>query len=148
MQTSFSASLPRSINAVRNNARKFYMWFMVSLLSLIQVLIMIIFIYLRKCFLTLLERKMLSYAQNRKGHNKVGFLGLIQPLLDSGIAVVVQVIGGIILALYYRDSVSYAFYFVIYLEIEVQRGYLIRFIHSTGARLFFMLIYIHIGRSL
>ncbi|CAF0852612.1 unnamed protein product, partial [Didymodactylos carnosus] len=29
------------------------------------------------------KRKILSYAQNRKGPNKVGFLGLIQPLLDG-----------------------------------------------------------------
>jgi len=61
-------------------------------------------------------------------------------------AIVVQVISGIILALYYSDSVSYAFYSVVYLEIEVQIGYLIRFIHSTGASLLFILIYIHIGR--
>jgi len=63
-----------------------------------------------------------------------------------GMAIVVQVISGIILALYYSDSVSYAFYSVVYLEIEVQIGYLIRFIHSTGASLLFILIYIHIGR--
>jgi len=55
-----------------------------SIRSLIQVLILVIFIYLSVCFLTLLERKILSYAQNRKGPNKVGFLGLIQPLLDGG----------------------------------------------------------------
>jgi NADH:ubiquinone oxidoreductase subunit H len=55
-----------------------------SIRSLIQVLIIIVFIYLSVCFLTLLERKILRYAQNRKGPNKVGFLGLIQPLLDGG----------------------------------------------------------------
>nr|APX40316.1 NADH dehydrogenase subunit 1 [Phratora vulgatissima] len=50
--------------------------FMSSVIMLICVLIGI-------AFLTLLERKVLGYIQIRKGPNKVGFMGLIQPFSDA-----------------------------------------------------------------
>jgi ubiquinol-cytochrome c reductase cytochrome b subunit len=65
-----------------------------------------------------------------------------------GISIVIQVLRGFLLSLYYNDSVNYAFYSVIYLMLEVENGYEIRFIHSSGARLLFFLIFIHIGRGI
>lgn len=41
-------------------------------------------VFLSVCFLTLIERKILGYVQNRKGPNKLIFLGLIQPVIDGG----------------------------------------------------------------
>jgi len=64
-----------------------------------------------------------------------------------GISIVVQVLSGFLLSLYYNDSINYAFYSVRYLILEVENGYEFRFIHSRGARLLFFLIFIHIGRG-
>ena len=61
---------------------------------------------------------------------------------------VIQVVRGFLLSLYYNDSVALAFHSVMYLILEVENGYEIRFLHSRGARLLFFLIYIHIGRGL
>jgi len=50
----------------------------------VELLIVVVIVFLSVCFLTLLERKILGYVQNRKGPTKVLLLGVLQPVLDGG----------------------------------------------------------------
>nr|AKG95408.1 NADH dehydrogenase subunit 1 [Trachelipus rathkii]ASN74434.1 NADH dehydrogenase subunit 1 [Trachelipus rathkii] len=51
--------------------------------NLMKLTILFICILLSVAFFTLLERKSLSYIQKRKGPNKLGFKGVLQPFSDA-----------------------------------------------------------------
>nr|YP_010034074.1 NADH dehydrogenase subunit 1 [Colobopsis nipponica]QOW83442.1 NADH dehydrogenase subunit 1 [Colobopsis nipponica] len=57
--------------------------FMYVMLNLINMVFLIMILLVGIAFLTLLERKVLGYIQGRKGPNKVGVMGIIQPFSDA-----------------------------------------------------------------
>ena len=66
----------------------------------------------------------------------------------AGLALVVMIITGIILAMHYTPHVDHAFDSVERIMRDVNHGWLIRYIHMNGASFFFIVVYLHIFRGL
>ncbi|MEJ2575337.1 MAG: cytochrome b N-terminal domain-containing protein [Gammaproteobacteria bacterium] len=61
---------------------------------------------------------------------------------------VLQIVTGIWLAMNYKPSADLAFASVEYIMRDVDWGWLIRYMHSTGASAFFIVVYLHMFRGL
>jgi ubiquinol-cytochrome c reductase cytochrome b subunit len=61
---------------------------------------------------------------------------------------VIQIGSGIWLTMFYKPSASEAFASVEYIMREVPLGWLIRYMHSTGASFFFLVVYLHMFRGM
>ena len=66
----------------------------------------------------------------------------------SGITLVIMIVSGIFLAMNYTPHVHGAFDSVERIMREVNYGWLLRYIHMNGASMFFIVVYIHMFRSL
>src|SRR5262249_37594059 len=64
------------------------------------------------------------------------------------LVLVLQIITGIFLTMNYKPSAEGAFASVEYIMRDVDWGWLIRYMHSTGASAFFIVIYLHMFRGL
>ena len=66
----------------------------------------------------------------------------------SMLVLVIQIVSGIFLTMHYKPDANLAFGSVEYIMRDVPGGWLIRYIHSTGASMFFIVVYLHMFRAL
>ena len=66
----------------------------------------------------------------------------------SLLVLVIQIVTGIFLTMHYKPDAALAFASVEYIMRDVPWGWLIRYMHSTGASAFFVVVYLHMFRGL
>ncbi|PIM53156.1 cytochrome b [Roseateles chitinivorans] len=64
------------------------------------------------------------------------------------LVLVIQIVTGIFLVMHYKPDSALAFASVEYIMRDVPWGWLIRYMHSTGASAFFVVVYLHMFRGL
>ena len=64
------------------------------------------------------------------------------------LVLVIQIVTGIFLVMHYKPDASLAFASVEYIMRDVPGGWIIRYMHSTGASAFFIVVYLHMFRGL
>lgn len=65
-----------------------------------------------------------------------------------GVCLVIQIATGLFLAIHYTADTTTAFSSVSHICRDVNYGWLIRYIHANGASIFFICLFIHIGRGI
>nr|YP_006665868.1 cytochrome b [Tetrix japonica]YP_009734788.1 cytochrome b [Tetrix ruyuanensis]ACC62214.1 cytochrome b [Tetrix japonica]AFA36680.1 cytochrome b [Tetrix japonica]QID03692.1 cytochrome b [Tetrix ruyuanensis] len=65
-----------------------------------------------------------------------------------GMCLMIQIITGLFLAMHYTADIEMAFKSVIHICRDVNNGWLIRTLHMNGASMFFICLYLHVGRGL
>ena len=66
----------------------------------------------------------------------------------AGLALVLQIVTGIVLAMHFEASAAGAFNSTEHIMRDVNQGWLLRYLHANGASMFFVVVYIHIFRGL
>ena len=64
------------------------------------------------------------------------------------LVLVIQIVTGIFLVMHYKPDAQKAFESVEYIMREVPWGWLVRYMHSTGASMFFVVVYLHMFRGM
>ena len=64
------------------------------------------------------------------------------------LVLVIQIVTGVFLVMHYKPDAALAFASVEYIMRDVPWGWLVRYMHSTGASMFFVVVYLHMFRGL
>nr|QDA95929.1 cytochrome b [Caluromys philander]QDA95930.1 cytochrome b [Caluromys philander] len=65
-----------------------------------------------------------------------------------GVCLIIQILTGLFLAMHYTSDTQTAFSSVAHICRDVNYGWLIRNLHANGASMFFMCLFIHVGRGI
>jgi len=65
-----------------------------------------------------------------------------------GLCLIIQIITGVFLSMHYCSDTNIAFSSVAHIMRDVNYGFILKYTHANGASLFFLCVYIHIGRGL
>lgn len=65
-----------------------------------------------------------------------------------GIILAIQIVTGVSLGMHYAANINIAFDLVEHIMRDISYGWLIRYLHANGASLFFLFVYLHIGRGI
>merc|ERR1712190_151177 len=65
-----------------------------------------------------------------------------------GIAIILQIVTGIFLALHYTSDLNSAYFSLFFLIREVLYGWCLRYFHSSGASFVFLFQFLHLGRAM
>nr|AIC09097.1 cytochrome b [Gasteruption sp. M19] len=65
-----------------------------------------------------------------------------------GICLMIQIITGLFLSMHYTPNTMIAFNSIIHIMHDVNYGWIMRYIHMNGASMYFICMYIHIGRGI
>jgi ubiquinol-cytochrome c reductase cytochrome b subunit len=93
--------------------------------------------------LTKLYKEHLSEYYAPKNFNFWYFFGSLAMLV-----LVIQIVTGIFLVMHYKPDAAQAFASVEYIMRDVPWGWLVRYMHSTGASAFFVVVYLHMFRGM
>ena len=88
-------------------------------------------------------KKHLSEYYAPKNFNFWYFFGSLALLV-----LVIQIVTGIFLTMHYKPDAAKAFESVEYIMRDVPWGWLVRYMHSTGASAFFVVVYLHMFRGM
>ena len=87
-----------------------------------------------------------SYLVDSPQPSTISYLWNFGSLL--GLCLISQIVSGILLAMHYQGSASFAFSSVEHIMRDVNDGWLIRMVHANIASFFFICVYLHISRGL
>nr|AVJ52618.1 cytochrome b [Eurygaster testudinaria] len=65
-----------------------------------------------------------------------------------GLCLMIQILTGVFLAMHYTANIELAFNSVVHICRDVNNGWLLRYTHANGASLFFICLYMHVGRGM